>query len=101
MAHRLWSEAEVAKATLAPSCQNLQPAGTRPACAFTPDGMVSEKEIATGGCWRSSDAARMAASCEYMFIPCLTFVLAFDSEAETGDEGDDGLLGYLVGIEAD
>jgi hypothetical protein len=33
--------------------------------------------------------------------PDLAFVLAFDVEAEIGDEGDDGLLGYLVGIEAD
>ncbi len=43
----------------------------------------------------------MAASCEYMFVPRLAFVFAYDGKAQIGDEGDDGLLGYLVGIEAD
>ena len=35
---------------VAASCQNLQPAGTRPEWAFTPAGTVSVKEMATGGC---------------------------------------------------
>src|SRR5271168_5095339 len=98
MAQRLWSAAEVANAALAASSQNLQPAGTGPACASTPTGTEPAKQIATGGCRRSSDAARVAANGEYLL--CCDISASY-RKAQVGDECDDGLLGRLVRIESD
>src|SRR5580704_11032536 len=98
MAQRLWSEAEVANAALAASSQNLQPAGTGPACAFTPTGTEPAKQIATGDCRRSSDAARLAANSEHLLCCDIS---ASHRKTQIADECDDSLLGCLLRIESD
>src|ERR1700689_2296605 len=100
MAQRLWSEAEVANAAVAPSSQNLHPAGTRLAWLFTPAGKESAKLVATGGCLRSSDAVRTAAKFLSLDISS-AFLFTLHGKTQIGDEGDDGLLADLVGGETD
>src|SRR3954470_14661149 len=58
---RPWSSGDVANTSVAASCQNRQPAGTRPAQFLTPPGTSSVKQTATGGKDSPSDSVNVCA----------------------------------------